>query len=97
MTWTCIESTTQHALLSVHPVPSWGTHRLTSLTGGHNAFAFHDVDLLPQDDLRQWYSAVPPTPLHLAWVWDNVSGKGRAYPQVRREEQASLLRRVCDC
>ena len=27
------------------------------------------------------YSVVPPTPLHIAWVWKDVSGKGEAYPQ----------------
>ena len=46
---------------------------------GFNAFALHDVDLLPQNDLLAWYSVVPLHPLHIAWVWDDVSGFGSGY------------------
>jgi hypothetical protein len=46
---------------------------------GFDAFVLHDVDLLPRPDLRAWYSVVPALPLHIAWVWDNVSGYGIAY------------------
>jgi len=39
----------------------------------HDVFIFHDVDLLPQDDLGSWYAKFPKTPLHIARVWDRYS------------------------
>lgn len=40
----------------------------------HDVFIFHDVDLLPQDDLAAWYSKFPKTPIHIARVWGRYSG-----------------------
>jgi N-terminal region of glycosyl transferase group 7/WW domain len=39
----------------------------------HDVFIFHDVDLLPQDDLGQWYAKFPANPIHIARVWDRYS------------------------
>jgi len=39
----------------------------------HDVYIFHDVDLLPQDDLGTWYAKFPKTPLHIARVWDRYS------------------------
>ena len=35
----------------------------------HNVFVFHDVDLLPQPDLGEWYARYPKQPTHIARVW----------------------------
>lgn len=42
---------------------------------GCDAFIFHDVDLLPGDDLRPWYAirTAPGCPAHIARVWDRYS------------------------
>ena len=44
--------------------------------------AVHGVDRpTPSAGLLPWYIAKDlQHPLHIAWVWDNVSGKGAAYP-----------------
>lgn len=39
----------------------------------HDVFIFHDVDLLPQDDLGPWYAKFPANPIHIARVWDRYS------------------------
>lgn len=39
----------------------------------HDVFIFHDVDLLPQDDLGRWYAKFPQKPIHIARVWDRYS------------------------
>jgi N-terminal region of glycosyl transferase group 7/WW domain/N-terminal domain of galactosyltransferase len=39
----------------------------------HDVFIFHDVDLLPQDDLSTWYAKFPKTPIHIARVWGRYS------------------------
>ena len=39
----------------------------------HDVFIFHDVDLLPQDDLGPWYAKFPVQPTHIARVWDRYS------------------------
>ena len=41
---------------------------------GCNVFVFHDVDLLPSDDLKEYYIE-PPTsrPVHIAAVWDRYN------------------------
>jgi N-terminal region of glycosyl transferase group 7/WW domain len=40
----------------------------------HDVFIFHDVDLLPRDDLATWYAKFPKTPIHIARVWGRYSG-----------------------
>jgi hypothetical protein len=39
----------------------------------HDAFIFHDVDLLPGDDLGSWYARFPKAPIHIARCWDRYS------------------------
>jgi len=39
----------------------------------HDVFIFHDVDLLPNDDLMTWYSKFPQRPIHIARVWNRYS------------------------
>jgi N-terminal region of glycosyl transferase group 7/WW domain/N-terminal domain of galactosyltransferase len=39
----------------------------------HDVFIFHDVDLLPDDDLQVWYTKFPKLPIHIARVWDRYS------------------------
>lgn len=40
----------------------------------HDVFIFHDVDLLPQNDLATWYAKFPKAPIHIARVWGRYSG-----------------------
>jgi hypothetical protein len=38
---------------------------------GYNNFIFHDVDLLPLDGLKEYYTTIPKDqPVHIAAVWD---------------------------
>jgi hypothetical protein len=39
----------------------------------HDVYIFHDVDLLPQDDLGPWYARFPVKPIHIARVWNRYS------------------------
>lgn len=39
----------------------------------HDVFIFHDVDLLPDDNLQVWYTKFPKLPIHIARVWDRYS------------------------
>lgn len=37
---------------------------------GYNNFIFHDVDLLPSDELKKYYTTIPTNnPVHIAAVW----------------------------
>lgn len=44
-----------------------------------NVFVFHDVDLLPGDDLAMWYSQVPRSPVHIARVWERYSNNSKYF------------------
>jgi len=46
---------------------------------GHDVFIFHDVDLLPGDDLGDWYSKFPKIPLHIARVWGRYSNNPKYF------------------
>ena len=37
---------------------------------GYDYVIFHDVDLLPQEDLLGYYLMWPEKPIHIAYVWD---------------------------
>uniref|UniRef100_A0AAV1VGS6 Beta-1,4-galactosyltransferase n=1 Tax=Peronospora matthiolae TaxID=2874970 RepID=A0AAV1VGS6_9STRA len=40
----------------------------------YDVYIFHDVDLLPADDLKEWYTTAPHAgPVHIARVWDRYS------------------------
>jgi hypothetical protein len=41
---------------------------------GAQVFVFHDVDLIPSDNLLPFYTNVPPNPVHIARVWNRYSG-----------------------
>mmetsp|Transcript_22489 Transcript_22489/g.27721 ORF Transcript_22489/g.27721 Transcript_22489/m.27721 type:complete len:395 (+) Transcript_22489:99-1283(+) len=45
----------------------------------HDVFIFHDVDLLPGDDLASWYSRFPKTPIHIARVWGRYSNNPKYF------------------
>lgn len=45
----------------------------------HNVFIFHDVDLLPQADLGEWYAKYPKSPLHIARVWNRYSNNAKYF------------------
>lgn len=45
----------------------------------HDVFIYHDVDLLPQDDLGEWYAQFPKQPIHIARVWDRYSNNPKYF------------------
>ena len=45
----------------------------------HDVFIFHDVDLLPSDDLGPWYAKFPTKPLHIARVWNRYSNNPKYF------------------
>ena len=45
----------------------------------HDVYIFHDVDLLPGDDLGTWYSRFPKTPIHIARCWDRYSNNPKYF------------------
>lgn len=45
----------------------------------HDVFIYHDVDLLPQDDLGEWYAKFPKSPIHIARVWDRYSNNPKYF------------------
>jgi hypothetical protein len=42
-------------------------------------FIFHDVDLLPQSDVSEWYATFPIKPIHIARVWDRYSNNTKYF------------------
>jgi hypothetical protein len=46
---------------------------------GYNNFIFHDVDLLPSDELKKYYTTIPTTHVnHIAAMWDRY-GSNKDY------------------
>jgi len=45
----------------------------------HDVFIFHDVDLLPQEDLGDAYATFPKAPYHIARVWDRYSNNPKYF------------------
>jgi N-terminal region of glycosyl transferase group 7/N-terminal domain of galactosyltransferase len=45
----------------------------------HDVFIFHDVDLLPQEDLGRAYAQFPKVPFHIARVWDRYSNNPKYF------------------
>jgi hypothetical protein len=41
---------------------------------GCDVFVFHDVDLIPSQELAQWYTTIPQQPAHVARVWNRYAG-----------------------
>ena len=47
---------------------------------GYNNFIFHDVDLLPSDELKTYYTTVPTSnPIHIAAVWDRYGSNPKYF------------------
>ncbi|CAK9013390.1 4-GalTase 1) (Beta4Gal-T1) (b4Gal-T1) (Beta-N-acetylglucosaminyl-glycolipid beta-1 [Durusdinium trenchii] len=44
-----------------------------------DAFVFHDVDLLPQKPLEEWYAKAPHAPLHLARAWGRYNNNPKYF------------------
>jgi hypothetical protein len=45
----------------------------------HDVFVFHDVDLLPDADLGDWYAKFPKRPIHIARVWKRYSNNPKYF------------------
>jgi hypothetical protein len=45
----------------------------------HDVFIFHDVDLLPGDDLGSEYTRFPQVPIHIARVWERYSNNPKYF------------------
>mmetsp|Transcript_64833 Transcript_64833/g.76113 ORF Transcript_64833/g.76113 Transcript_64833/m.76113 type:complete len:402 (-) Transcript_64833:461-1666(-) len=45
----------------------------------HDVFIFHDVDLLPGDDLGNWYTRFPRNPIHIARCWGRYSNNPKYF------------------
>jgi hypothetical protein len=45
----------------------------------HDVFIFHDVDLLPSNELGVWYAKMPTKPIHIARVWDRYSNNPKYF------------------
>jgi N-terminal domain of galactosyltransferase/N-terminal region of glycosyl transferase group 7/WW domain len=45
----------------------------------HDVFIFHDVDLLPADNLGPWYAKFPKRPIHIARVWNRYSNNPKYF------------------
>jgi len=67
---------------------------LAKRTGAHHdVFIFHDVDLLPSDDLGSWYSRFPTTPIHIARCWDRYANNPKYFGGIV-SFSASDMRRI---
>ena len=45
----------------------------------YNIIIFHDVDLLPDNNLRKYYSKYPEKPIHIAACWKERYGNNKNY------------------
>mmetsp|Transcript_26804 Transcript_26804/g.39659 ORF Transcript_26804/g.39659 Transcript_26804/m.39659 type:complete len:389 (-) Transcript_26804:818-1984(-) len=59
----------------------------------HDVYIFHDVDLLPGDDLGSWYSRFPKTPIHIARCWGRYSNNPKYFGGIV-SFSASDMRRI---
>jgi hypothetical protein len=62
-----------------HRTQSSSTTSTTPTFPKHDVFIFHDVDLLPSDDLGSWYAQFPQVPIHIARVWDRYSNNPKYF------------------
>ena len=42
-------------------------------------FIFHDVDLIPSEELKPWYTSIPEHPAHIARVWDRYNNNPKYF------------------
>jgi len=59
----------------------------------HDVFIFHDVDLLPGNDLGSWYTRFAKNPLHIARCWDRYSNNPKYFGGIV-SFSASDMRRI---
>jgi len=58
----------------------------------HNVFIFHDVDLLPHDNLGSWYSRYPTSPVHIARCWNRYSNNKKYFGGIVSFSSADMKR-----
>jgi len=58
----------------------------------HDIFIFHDVDLLPGDDLGASYTKFPSVPLHIARVWDRYSNNPKYFGGIVSFSESDMKR-----
>ena len=58
----------------------------------HDIFIFHDVDLLPGDDLGASYTKFPAVPLHIARVWDRYSNNPKYFGGIVSFSESDMKR-----
>lgn len=58
----------------------------------HTIFIFHDVDLLPQANLRNWYATFPTKPIHIARVWDRYSNNTKYFGGIVSFSESDMKR-----
>ena len=46
---------------------------------GFSIFVFHDVDLLPSEDLLEYYIQSPSSPMHIARVWNRYNANDKYF------------------
>ena len=47
---------------------------------GYNNFIFHDVDLLPSEELKKYYTTIPTTnPIHIAAIWNRYNANAKYF------------------
>jgi len=44
-----------------------------------NSFVFHDVDLLPQPIILEWYERLPDAPIHIAKCWNRYNNNPKYF------------------
>lgn len=58
----------------------------------HDVFIFHDVDLLPGDDLGTWYARFPKSPIHIARCWDRYSNNAKYFGGIVSFSESDMKR-----
>ncbi len=58
----------------------------------HSIFIFHDVDLLPQANLRDSYATFPTKPIHIARVWDRYSNNTKYFGGIVSFSESDMKR-----
>jgi hypothetical protein len=46
---------------------------------GYDIFVFHDVDLLPSNELKEYYTELPSSPVHIASVWNRYNNNSKYF------------------
>ena len=54
------------------------------------SFIFHDVDLIPSEELKNWYTSIPQQPAHIARVWNRYSDNLKYFVEWFRSAAISI-------